>query len=71
MMFNPLFIKTPGGNFVNLALVHSIKKLDYENKFFIIFFVTKKKDSCKIEFNNKEDRDEFCNRIENLVCSVF
>ena len=68
-MFNPLFIKTPGGNFVNLALVHTIKKINYENKFFIIFLITRKEDSCRIEFDNEEDRDEFCNRIENLVCN--
>ena len=42
-MFNPFFIKTPEGNFINLAFVHSIKKLSYEDKFFIIFFIQKKR----------------------------
>ena len=70
-MFNPLFIKTPGGNFINLALIHAIKKLNQEDKFFIVFFVTKKEDFYTIEFSNEEERDEFCNRIENLICPVF
>ena len=68
-MFNPLFIKTPEGNFINLAFVYAIKKLNHEGKLFIIFLITRKEDSCRIEFDNEEDRDEFCNRIENLVCN--
>ena len=68
-MFNPLFIKTPEGNFINLAFVHTIKKINYENKFFIIFLITRKEDASNIEFNSEEERDEFCNRIENLVCN--
>ena len=68
-MLNPLFIKTPEGNFINLAFIHFIKKLNYEKKFLIIFIVAKEADSSKIEFDNEEERDEFCNRIENLVCN--
>ena len=42
-MFNPLFIKTPEGNFVNLALVHTIKKLIMKINFLLSFLLQEKK----------------------------
>ena len=39
--------------------------------FLLFFFIQKKEGSSRIEFNSEEERDEFCNRIENLICPVF
>ena len=70
-MFNPLFIKTPEGNFINLTFIHVIRKIDSIDKFLLFFLKQKEEDSYTLEFSNEEERDEFCNRIENLICSIF
>ena len=70
-MFNPLFIKTPEGNFINLVFIHAIRKIDSRDKFLLFFLKEEEEDSYTLEFSNEEERDEFCNRIENLICPVF
>ena len=67
-MMTPIFIKTPNNNLVNLSLVTFIKRAE-ENREFLIKLANSTLDKyLNLEFNTREKRDEFYERICSLIC---
>ena len=67
-MMTPIFIKTPNNNLINLSLVIFIKRAEANGKFLIKFADSTLDKYLDVEFNTREKRDEFYERICSLIC---
>ena len=67
-MMTPIFIKTPNNNLINLSLVAFIKRAEENGKFLIKLANSTLDNHLDLEFNTREERDKFYQRISILVC---
>ena len=67
-MFTPIFIKTPNNNLINLSLVTFIKRAEENGEFLIKLANSTLDKYLDLEFNTREKRDEFYERICSLIC---
>ena len=67
-MLNPIFIKTPNNNLINLSLIIFIKRAEENGEFLIKLINSTLDKHLDLEFNTREKRDEFYERICSLIC---